>query len=431
MNKLVGVGLVGLGVVALGGPYISGTQAESQYHQAIEALNAQSGVDVVSERYEKGYLGADAVTLVKFDKSELDDELPQEIRFNTHLSHGIYSVKAVTHLVFNDETTEKLKEVLGDQPPVEIVTSVNAFGDSTIVATTPKVEYTDPEQGDKISIAVFEMKVDIPSGYDQVTAGIDWPGMNMVGQSGKDVSIGQFKMTQTGSQLTNYLWTSDMTLTLDSISGKDSGQTFNLENLKMTSITEEAATGRVDSGFEMTVDSVKFNEEEFKNQKLAFSLSDLAIVEFDALMETFDKLEETSQIADPQQQAMAQMEQFARIGQDVTALFNKGLKIDITELFVSTPKGDVNGMLHIEQPESEGPATGGPGALLQTTKGHLTLSVPAQLFMLGGPNMQQQLDALVSQNLVVKEGDIYKTEAKLESMMLNINGTEMPLPPLM
>ena len=125
------------------------------------------------------------------------------------------------------------------------------------------------------------------------------------------------------------------------------------------------------------------------------------------------------------------MEQFARIGQDVTALFNKGLKIDISELFVSTPKGDVNGLLHVEQPESDGAASAGPAALLQTTKGNMSLSIPAKLLEQGGAEMQQQLDALLAQNLIVKEGDVYKTQATLKEMMLNINGTEMPLPPLM
>ena len=431
MNKLVGVGLVGLGVIALGGPYISGTQAESQYHQAIESLNAQSGVTAISEEYEKGYFGADSVTLIKLDRSEFDDELPQEIRFKTHFSHGIYSVNAVSHLVFDEETTAELKEVLGDEVPLEIVTTVNLFGDASVVAVTPKIDYTDPEGGDKVSIAVFEMTVDVPSDHKQVTANIDWPGMTMSGEDGEEVMIGQFKMTQTGSQLTDYLWASDMTLTLDSVSGLESGQKFDLKNLKMSSITEEATKGRIDSGFEMSIDSVKLNDEEFKNQKLVFSLKDLAIVEFDALMETFDKLEETSQIADPQQQAMAQMEQFARVGQDVTALFNKGLKIDISELFVSTPKGDVNGMLHIEQPESDVTVNAGPGTLLQTTKGQLSLTVPALLLESGGPEMQQQLEGLLAQNLIVKEGEVYKTEAKLESMVINVNGTEMPLPPLM
>ncbi|UZE95653.1 YdgA family protein [Alkalimarinus alittae] len=431
MNKLVGVGLVGLGVIALSGPYISGTQAESQYHQAIEALNAQAGVEAVSESYEKGYFGADSVTRIKFDRSELDDEMPQEVRFKTHFSHGIYSVKAVSHLALDEETTASLKDILGDKPPVEIVTTVNVFGDASVVATTPNIDFTDPEMGDKISISVFEMTVDVPSDYKQVTASINWPGMKMTGADGKDLAIGQLSMTQTGSQLTDYLWTSDMVLTLDSISGLDSEQRFDLINLKMTSITEEASKGRIDSGFEMSIDSVKLNEEEFKNQKLVFSLKDLAIVEFDTLMGTFDKLEETSQITDPQQQAMAQMEQFARIGQDVTALFNKGLKIDISELFVNTPKGDVTGVLHIEQPESDTAANAGPGALLQTTKGHLSLAVPVQLLALAGPQIQQQLEGLLAQNLIVKDGDVYKTEAKLESMVININGTEMPLPPLM
>lgn len=431
MNKLVGVGLVGLGAIALGGPYISGTQAESQYHQAIASLNAQSGVTAISEGYEKGYLSADSVTLVRFDSSDLDDEIPQEVRFKTHFSHGIYSVKAVSHLVLDDETTEELKEVLGEAQPLEVVTTVNLFGDASVVATTPKIDYVEPDGLEKVTISEFEMTVDVPSDLKQVTANIDWPGMSMTGEDGTDVTVGQFKMTQTGSQLTDYLWASDMTLTLDGVSAKEAGQSFDLKNLKMSSVTEETTKGRIDSGFDMSIDSVKLNGEEFKNQKLVFSLKDLAMVEFDALMETFDKLEETSQITDPQQQAMAQMEQFARVGQDVTALFNKGLQIDISELFVNTPQGDVKGMLHIEQPESDVTVSAGPGALLQTTKGQMTLTAPALLLENAGPEMMQQLEGLLAQNLIVKDGEVYKTEAKLESMVININGTEMPLPPLM
>ncbi|WP_250656727.1 DUF945 family protein [Alkalimarinus coralli] len=431
MNKLVGVGLAGLGVVALGGPYVSGTQAESQYHQAIQALNNQAGVTVISEEYDRGYFAADSITLIQLDRTEFDEELPKEIRFKTHYSHGVYSVNAVSHLIFDEETTAELEKLLGDKPPVEVITTVNLFGDASVVAKTPEVDYSDDESGDKVSISALEMIVDIPSSLEQVTASIDWPGMNLSGESGEEIKVGQFSMTQTGSQLTDYLWASDMTMTLDSITGLESGQRFDLKKLEMSSVTEQSSEGRVDSGFEMSIDSVKLNEDEFKNHKLVFSLKNLAMIEFDALMETFDKLEETSQIGDPQQQAMAQMEQFARVGQDVTALLNKGLEIDVSELFVNTPKGDVKGLLHIEQPESKEVSNAGPGALLKTTKGNLSLSIPAQLLEQGGPEMQQQLQALLSQNLIVKDGERYKTEATLENMMMNINGTEMPLPPLM
>jgi len=275
------------------------------------------------------------------------------------------------------------------------------------------------------------MTIDVPSDHKQVKANVSWPGMSVTGADGDALSIGKLSMVQTGSQLTDYLWTSDMSMTLDSISGADDGQKFDLKKLKVSSLTEEATAGRINSSFEMTVDSVKFNDDEFKNQKLVFALRDLAVEEFDALMETIDKLEETAQISDPEQQAMAQMEQFARIGQDVTNLFNKGLKIDISELFVNTPKGDVNGKLHLEQPESDVASGAGPAALLQATKGRLSLSVPVLLIEGGAPEMQQQLDALLAQNFIVKEGEVYKTEATLENMIINVNGTELPLPPLM
>ncbi len=431
MNKWVGVGLVGLGVVALGGPYLSGTEAETQYYQAIESLNMQTGITAVSESYEKGYLGADVVTIIKIDGTELDEELPQEVKLNTHMSHGIYSVSAITHVVLDEATKAEFKEFLGDKPPVEIVTKVNLLGDASIVASTPEVNFTKEDSGETASIAVFQMTVDVPSNHKKVKANISWPGMSVKGEGGDVLNIGKLSMVQTGSQLTDYLWTSDMSMTLGSISGAENGQKFDLKSLKFSSLTEEASAGRINSSFNMAFDSVKLNDDEFKNQKLTFSLRDLAVEEFDALMETLDKLEETAQISDPQQQAMAQMEQFARIGQDVTNLLNKGLKIDISELFVNTPKGDVNGQLHLEQPESDVATDAGPGVLLQTTKGNLTLSIPALLVEGGTPEMQNQLDALIAQKFIVKEGGVYKTEATLENMIINVNGMEIPLPPLM
>jgi uncharacterized protein YdgA (DUF945 family) len=255
--------------------------------------------------------------------------------------------------------------------------------------------------------------------------------MNVSGVNGDTLKVGKLSMEQTGSQLTDYLWTNRMTMTLDSVTGSGEGQVFDLKNMSFSSVTEEASAGRIDSGFEVTIDSVKLNEDEFKNQKLVFALKDLAVVEFDVLMSTLDKLEETSQISDPQQQAMEQMELIARVGQELTALFNKGLKIDVSELFVSTSKGDVNGSLHLEQPASDAVNDAGPMALLQTTKGDLALSIPALLLEGAAPEMQQQLEALLAQNFIVKEGGVYKTEATLENMVVNLNGTEIPLPPLM
>ena len=431
MNKWVGAGLVGLGVVALGGPYLSGMEAETQYHQSIESLNKQTGITAFSESYEKGYLGADAVTIINIDRTELDEELPQKIKLSTHVSHGIYSVSAITHLALGEEVTAEFKEMLGDKPPLEIVTKVNLFGNVSIVATTPEINFTKDGGGETVSISVFQMAIDVASDHKQVKANINWPGMSVTGEDGDAVSVGKLSMVQTGNQLTDYLWTSDMSMTLESVSGTEDGQKFDLKALKLSSLTEEAGAGRIDSSFNMTVDSVKFNDNEFKNQKLTFALSDLAIEEFDALMETLDKLDDTAQINDPQQQAMAQMEQFSRIGEGVTNLLNKGLKIDISELFVSTPKGDVSGKLHLEQPESDAVSGAGPGALLQTTKGNLSLSVPVSLIEGGPPEMQQQLDALLAQSFIVKEGEDYKAEATLENMIINLNGIELPLPPLM
>lgn len=431
MNKWVGVGLVGLGAIALGGPYLSGTEAEKQYHQAVKSLNKQTGITAISESYEKGYLGADVVTVIKIDRTELDNELPQELKLSTHIAHGLYSVSAITNLVLDDAAKAEFKELLGDKPPLEIVTKVNLLGDASIVATTPEINFTKVDGDETVSISVFKMTLEVPSDHKQVMADINWPGMSVTGVDGDALSIGKLSMTQTGSQLTDYLWTSDMSMTLDSVSGSGDGQSFTINKLKFNSITEEASVGRVNSSVEMMVDSIKFNDDEFKNQKLVFALSGLAIEEFDGLMETFDKLEDTAQISDPQQQAMAQMEQFSRIGEDVTNLLNKGLKIDISELFVSTSKGDINGKLHLEQPESDAASGAGPAALLQTTKGSLSLSVPVLLVEGGTPEMQQQLEALLAQNFIVKDGEVYKTEAALENMIINVNGTELPLPPLM
>ncbi len=431
MNKWVGAGLVGLGVVALGGPYLSGTEAESQYHQIVDYLNGQAGINVVTESYQKGYFGADAVTVIKLDRTEFDNEMPQEVKLNTHFSHGITSVKAVSHFVLDESMEAEVKTFLGDKPPVEVTTTVNLLGDTAVVATTPEIDFTDPESGEKVAIAVFEMMVNIPSDHKQVTASVNWPGMSVTGEGGDSLAVGQLTMQQTGSQLTDYLWTSDMSMSLDSISGVEEGQHFNLNKMKLSSITKEAAAGRVNSGFEMSIDNVTVNGEAYEKQKLVFSLQDLAVAEFDALMATLEKLEETAQIGDPQQQAMAQMEHFAQVGQNVTALFNKGLKIDISELFVSTPKGEVNGKLHLEQPAADAANTQGPVVLLQTTKGDLSLSIPAMLLEAGGPEVQQQLQALLAQNFIVKQGDVYKTEARLENMVINVNGTEIPLPPLM
>lgn len=431
MKKLVLLGLLVLAVIAGMGPYVSGQQAEQQYLQMAAYANQQQGVLMQTVRYERGYLASEIETRLVLPPVDPDSPESVELRFVTTLEHGVLSVTAITRPVFEKSTLEDMQKLFNDEQPVELVTKVGMTGNVVGKGLIKPIDYTDEENGATVVSAPVHFSMAIPASHEHMTFQLTWDGLQVTDENGEYLKMSGLSLAQTGTPLSDYLWTGDVDFRLDSIEGNEGvGDSFSLQGLTMQSRTDLVAENTIDSSVTMSVAVIEYQGEKLEGHRFEFALESLAVDKFDGVMMALESMEEANMVMDEQQRAQQQMAAFGEVGEKLNALLESGFRVRIKELHVQTVAGPIDGSMELTQAKLV-PGEPRPASLLSLASGEASFSAPAALLENDDPEWQEKLSLLQAQSLLVKQGDTYVSNIKLANMMLDLNGVDMPLPPLM
>ncbi|HBM50024.1 MAG TPA: DUF945 domain-containing protein, partial [Marinobacter sp.] len=102
----------------------------------------------------------------------------------------------------------------------------------------------------------------------------------------------------------------------------------------------------------------------------------------------------------------------------------------IRELSLETPEGPVQGSLDISHPELAGAEKDAMLMVMQGLTGELDFSMPMALAE-DYAAVRMQVAPLIKQGLLVQEGDRLVMDGRMEDLVLDINGLQIPLPPLL
>ena len=106
-----------------------------------------------------------------------------------------------------------------------------------------------------------------------------------------------------------------------------------------------------------------------------------------------------------------------------------GFSVGLPELVLDTPEGKITGNLMITHPELSADQKAEMLMVMQQLTGEMNLSVPLVLAE-NYPAVRMQLAPLIKQGFLVPEGDRLVLAARLNDMVVDVNGQEIPLPPL-
>jgi hypothetical protein len=124
---------------------------------------------------------------------------------------------------------------------------------------------------------------------------------------------------------------------------------------------------------------------------------------------------------------MAAMQEVNNAVRDLAAA---GFSVGLPELILTTPEGGVEGSASLSHPELTADQKDEMLMVMQRLTGEMDLSLPLALAE-EYPEFQLQLAPLIKQGLLVQQGDRLVLDASLKDLMLDVNGVEIPLPPLL
>ena len=129
------------------------------------------------------------------------------------------------------------------------------------------------------------------------------------------------------------------------------------------------------------------------------------------------------------QEMQQQMEIMRRMGNAARDVAAAGMSLGMPVIELETPDGEVTGSWELAHPQVPEDERDQMQLVMQRVSGDLSLMVPVALVE-ANPAIAQNVQGLMNQGLITREDDAYRVKATLKDMMINVNGQEIPLPPL-
>ncbi|RBW49075.1 DUF945 family protein [Marinobacter sp. F3R11] len=414
-------------VVAGSMPWVVGYVTEQQWQEVTRELNqSQQFVQVQTEDYRRGFFSAELdgeLTLLNPENGET-----HPIEYRADVTHGLtgsfIDFKPVGG--WAPEGSDWFQE----QPRLTLETRI--WGTAVLELEAPAINIDEPESGESLSTSGGVVRVEVSNAGSRAEALIVWPQISFTGPD-TSVRVNNFRVEQSMSHLNGDVWTGIMDASIASVALRSpTAQHITLEELRASSSTEAKDDGqRLDSRFSIEAENVRLEDQAYGPHKVAFVLQDLDVASWNSLTTSMAELQGLALAPDPGGREAFER-QMAAMGQVSTAMRDlamEGFSVGFPELSLNTPEGAVTGSLMISHPELADDQKAEMLMVMQQLTGTMNLSMPSVLAD-EYPAVRMQLAPLIKQGLLVPEGDRLVLAAKLNDMVINVNGQEIPLPPL-
>ncbi len=416
-------------VAGLAAPWGVGALTEQQWHQAEAQLRQQPMVAMETRRYERGYAGAEVAGTLSFDHPGTGEAMT--LAYQGEINHGLWGSELT--LVFGSPDDEWVQLLFPDQRPTLNV-DFKAWGTADLELTVPAIEAADQATGE--SVASTEMTLtgsvyDQGNGFDLTLA---WPGLVLTGPEAT-VTINDVVMTQAMDRLKGDVWTGDGSLRVDRFTARLEGDPeVSAQGLVIDSSSRASEDGERFTGTTaMSLNQVTSEGEAAGPFRLEFELRELQVDAWNRLLGAFTRLQMMAAMPEAglsQRELLdQQMQVMDSLSSSLKSLAAAGMSFGLPAISLTFPEGEVSGQLMFHHPELPADQADQLGLVMQRLTGDLDLQLPAAL-VASQPALMAELEPLVAQGLVVREGDVYRIEARLRDLEVDVNGQVIPLPPM-
>lgn len=415
--------------VAGGLPWAVGYVTEQQWqHATAEVNSAQPFLSMETDRYERGILGATLSGSVNLNNPETGES--RRLAYRANVTHG------VTGSLMDLEpeggwSSGDLDRFFDEEPRLTLETRL--WGTAVIELKAPQMTATDTDTGQTLAASGGLARIEISDAGSQANALMVWPAVTLSGP-GVGIQLRDFRLEQAMSHLTDQVWTGagEIAAKLVAVTpAQEPPVTF--RDVLVRTRSEPASDGeRLDSQMAFEVAGVSMADNQYGPQRLVFALSGLDVAAWSGLTESLSSLQPLaiSQAPDGPARLEQQMAAVQQVNVAVRDLAAAGFSMGFPELTVTTPEGVVEASARISHPELTASQKSGMLMVMQQLSGEMNLSLPRALAE-RYPELQLQLAPMIKQGLLVQDGDRLVLNASMKDLLLDVNGIEIPLPPLL
>lgn len=423
--------IAGAAILVIAGvaPWGVGYVTEQQWLQATEEVNStQPFVRMETDQYQRGVMGSEASGSLTIVDPKTGDS--HRIDFQFTVSHGVTG-SLLDFRPSQGWQPEGADWFQGAEPSLTLETRL--WGSATVEFEAPPMALKHPDGAESVRTSGGLARIDIGSMGEQADILMVWPELLISGPR-MDVKVEGFHLEQSMSWLMGDIWTGSGAMTLDSIALEGAAvPPVLVKGVVLNSGSETTDSERkLDSNVELELESVQFGDNAYGPHRLAVAIEGVDVAgwsEFSSAMADMQMMAVTSG-ADPRAAFEQQMAMMQRFNNSIRGLAAAGFSFGIRELSLETPEGKVQGSLDISHPELSEEQRENMLMVMQQLTGTLDFSMPLALAETY-PVVQMQVSPLIKQGLLVREGDQLVMNGRMEDLVLDVNGVQIPLPPLL
>ena len=461
-----------LGAVGWAGTtYVIGSKAQHECARIAERYQHWGPMSFTVENYARGFFSSKARTVFTMQVPPPKEKAPQiealKVVFDNTVHHGPFLPDGGTGLALIETRVVSISPPGGDafekflakypqlKNPV-VVTKIAFDGTDNIQANIPPVE--DTFGGEHFRWHGLKAEGVIAPGAKSLTGSFAMPGMDLHGKDG-DMSwagaSGRFDVNEALPQL--YVGTSEakigsMNMQVDDSAGAEI-VAFDMKGMDLTSVSSYK-DGLVQARQSMAFAGVTADGKTYGPGALELEELNLAAEPLASFQQQVTELYRGQTTADPQ----ALMGRMLPLYQQLFMKLAAGKpELNIRRLHFAMPQGDIDGSLLVSFADGPGLDLKNPLGLLQRLEAKADLAVTEQLVRflvasraegdlkkarkdgslpaysdakiaeLAQMQTSQQIIAVLSQNLAVRDGDKIKTSARLHGGELTVNGQTQKL----
>lgn len=416
--------------VAMAAPWGVGLLTEQQWAQAEARLNAQQDMLATDTRtYERGYFGADVEGLLRIQDPGSGDMV--EVPYQGEVSHGVLSSRI--DLQLGDSGSDLMQQLFPEDQP-SISTTISALGTADIVFTVPAIDALDEETGESLKAFELIARLGIADKGGSFELDVDWQGMIALGPDA-GFTVNNLLLHQSMERLRGDVWTGTGTIEIDTVTARLEGQPeLSLQGLLLDSTTRAGDGGdsfSTDTAVEIS--QVASAAGESGPYRARFAMEELDVDAWNDLLAAFAELQmlnaASSQEQSQQQLMEQQMQAIDSLNASLRSLAAGGFTLGFPEISLAFPEGQVIGELMLRHPKLSEEKAEEIALVMERLTGNLDLRLPAELVR-SQPALLNEMAPLIEQGLITRNGGDYVLDAELENLQLDVNGTLIPLPPM-
>lgn len=421
----------GVAVLAVAGamPWVVGYVTEQQWQQATEQMNrAQPFLKMETGAYHRGVLSSELSGALVVQNPETGES--HSVAYRADVTHGVTGSLLAFEPV--QGWSPEGSDWFPDQKP-RLTLETRLWGTATLELEAPVMTVANEATGETLRTSGGLARLEVSDTGAQADALMVWPAISLSGPE-IDIRLADIHLEQSLNHVLADVWTGGGEFEIGSMTMARGGdEPVKLRAFSVSTNTEtNADQTRLDSRVTLSLEEVIRGDQGYGPHRVEVALEDLDLASWSALTQGMSDLQMLAHSTGPAatsgpEQQLAAMQQ---VNQALRELAAAGFSLGVPQLSVATPEGPVNGSLAIRHPELSADEKAGMLMVMQRLTGDMTLSVPTALAE-NYPSVRMQLAPMIKQGLLIEEGDRLVMQAVMKDLMVDVNGLEIPLPPLL